>query len=300
MEPRTTPAPPWRFLRGLLAWALFAAPIVYFGMSAAVLVHEVLGHGVTSLLTGGEFRGFELDFQGGGHASTDSPDAAARAWVLAGGVLWEAATGVLLLLLATRVRPLHWRVFLLIVAANFLHDALPYAFWDAVWLGGSGDASRLLALGVKQDDILVVQLPNIAELVVTYLAAWQVGAVVSPVAIQFREHELGHILKLLRPRAFVTCADFKGFDAAELASTLCGDLDCDVLVWGERVAAAHVSLDRELAGAASVPLEELRLMMPISLRGSGDGPAGNQWAPVRFRVPATIDEIGRASCRERV
>jgi acyl-CoA synthetase (AMP-forming)/AMP-acid ligase II len=117
-------------------------------------------------------------------------------------------------------------------------------------------ASRLVALGVKKDDILVVQLPNIAELVVTYLAAWQIGAVVSPVAIQLREHELDHIVKLLRPRAFVTCANFKGFDAAELASTCRGDLDCDVLVWGDRVAAGHVSLDLELAGGASVALEE--------------------------------------------
>ena len=38
------------------------------------------------------------------------------------------------------------------------------------------------------------------------------------------------------------------------------------------------------------PLNELRLLMPISFRGSGDGAAGNQWAPVRFRAPATIDD----------
>jgi len=108
-------------------------------------------------------------------------------------------------------------------------------------------ARRLLSLGIAKDDILVVQLPNICELVVTFLAAWKIGAVVSPVAVQFREHELGHILKLLRPRAFVTCSNLKGFDASQLAERCRGGLQYDVLVWGERVGGSHVALDPALA-----------------------------------------------------
>lgn len=37
-------------------------------------------------------------------------------------------------------------------------------------------------------------------------------------------------------------------------------------------------------------LEQLRVTMPVSLRRSGAAAAGNQWAPVRFVVPADIDD----------
>ncbi len=107
-------------------------------------------------------------------------------------------------------------------------------------------SQHLLAAGFAKDDILVVQLPNIAELVVTYLAAWRIGAIVSPVAVQYREHELRHILDLLRPRGFVTCSSFKGFDQAQLAERCRGTLEYDILVWGDRVAEDHLSLDAML------------------------------------------------------
>jgi acyl-CoA synthetase (AMP-forming)/AMP-acid ligase II len=129
---------------------------------------------------------------------------------------------------------------------------------------------ELLSLGLEKDDILVVQLPNIAELVVTYLAAWQIGAIVSPVAIQFREHELGHIVKLLRPRAFVTCSNFKGADLARLAAACRGDLGYDILVWGDRVDGDHSSLDRAMQrtaaedGAARAALEAHLQRAPVS------------------------------------
>ncbi len=104
-------------------------------------------------------------------------------------------------------------------------------------------ACRLLSLGIANDDILLVQLPNVSELVVSLLAAWKIGAVVSPVVVQFREHELGHILELLRPKAFVTCSNLKGFDGAQLAERCRGELGYRVLVWGEQVDGSHVSLD---------------------------------------------------------
>jgi len=145
-------------------------------------------------------------------------------------------------------------------------------------------AGQLVAHGVKRDDILVVQLPNIAELVITYLAAWQIGAVVSPVAIQFREHELDPIVKLLRPRGFVTCSDFKGFDAAGLASACRGSLDYDVFVWGDRVVPPHVSLDRALAAGASSPLA----VAPATPPGSADDVATICWTSGTEGVPKGV------------
>jgi len=57
-----------------------------------------------------------------------------------------------------------------------------------------GLASRLLALGLRKDDVLATQLPNTVEGVVTFLACARLGLVFCPVAMQFREHELRNIL----------------------------------------------------------------------------------------------------------
>lgn len=51
-------------------------------------------------------------------------------------------------------------------------------------------AAALHALGLGRGDVLGVQLPNTVELVEVYLAAWQLGVTVSPMAVQYREHEL--------------------------------------------------------------------------------------------------------------
>ncbi len=42
--------------------------------------------------------------------------------------------------------------------------------------------------------------------------------------------------------------------------------------------------------AFGADVEHLRVVMPISLRSSRDGAAGNRWAPVRFLVPGDIDD----------
>lgn len=51
-------------------------------------------------------------------------------------------------------------------------------------------AAELHGLGLGRGDVLGVQLPNTVELVEVYLAAWRLGITVSPMAVQYREHEL--------------------------------------------------------------------------------------------------------------
>jgi acyl-CoA synthetase (AMP-forming)/AMP-acid ligase II len=55
-------------------------------------------------------------------------------------------------------------------------------------------AAVLVAHGVRKDDVVVVQLPNIAELTIAYLACLRLGIIVSPAPVQYREHELGYII----------------------------------------------------------------------------------------------------------
>ncbi len=55
-------------------------------------------------------------------------------------------------------------------------------------------AAVLTAHGIGKDDVVVVQLPNIAELTISYLACLRLGIIVSPAPVQYREHELGYII----------------------------------------------------------------------------------------------------------
>lgn len=66
------------------------------------------------------------------------------------------------------------------------------------------------AAGLRQDDRVIVQLPNICELVVVYLAAARMGLVLSPSPIQYGAHELGHIQDVLGARAYVSVDRFRG------------------------------------------------------------------------------------------
>jgi acyl-CoA synthetase (AMP-forming)/AMP-acid ligase II len=74
--------------------------------------------------------------------------------------------------------------------------------------------------GLRRDDVLITQLPNIVEYVAVYLACARLGVVVSPVPMQFRRGEIEPLCKLTRARAVLTVLAFKGTEHARLAATL--------------------------------------------------------------------------------
>lgn len=83
-------------------------------------------------------------------------------------------------------------------------------------------ALTLLDLGVKRDDVVLVQLPNIVELPISMFAAARIGAIASPLPVQWRTHEISKAIGLTGPTVFITCTAFHGFDhlaqARELSS----------------------------------------------------------------------------------
>jgi acyl-CoA synthetase len=81
-------------------------------------------------------------------------------------------------------------------------------------------AQALLEAGVGNDDVIMVQLPNIVELVVTYLACARLGAILSPLPVQFRTHELRHVLGLTEPKVFITTRSFGDHDYVEMVRGL--------------------------------------------------------------------------------
>lgn len=65
-------------------------------------------------------------------------------------------------------------------------------------------AAVLTAHGLRKDDALVVQLPNVVDLPVIFLACARLGIIVSPAPVQYREHELAYIISSIGAKASIT------------------------------------------------------------------------------------------------
>ncbi|NMN99966.1 acyl--CoA ligase [Gordonia sp. TBRC 11910] len=85
-------------------------------------------------------------------------------------------------------------------------------------------AARLLEYGVTRGDVIGVQLPNTIELAEVYLAAWMIGAVVSPLAMQYRERELTAMANKAEFVLFITTGTFGGRRPAASADAIRDEL----------------------------------------------------------------------------
>jgi acyl-CoA synthetase (AMP-forming)/AMP-acid ligase II len=72
-------------------------------------------------------------------------------------------------------------------------------------------AIRMIELEIQKDDVIAVQLPNIVELIVTYFAAARIGAIVTPLGMLYRTHEVEHSLKQCNYSLYVTTTTFNKF-----------------------------------------------------------------------------------------
>lgn len=81
-------------------------------------------------------------------------------------------------------------------------------------------ATALLDAGLKKDDVIAVQLPNVVELVAVYLGAWRAGLIVTPAPVQWRAHELGDVLDFAGAKAAVTARSIRGHDHAAMFESL--------------------------------------------------------------------------------
>lgn len=81
----------------------------------------------------------------------------------------------------------------------------------------------LAARGVGRGDIVATQLPNLVEGVIAFLACARMGAILSPVAMTYRAHELSQILTSLDAKAVVTVGAFHGWDHAAMLARLAAE-----------------------------------------------------------------------------
>ena len=88
--------------------------------------------------------------------------------------------------------------------AEFGHGEPRRLSWRALAAEVDRFCLLLLDLGVRRDEVLMAQMPNGVEQYVVYLACARLGVIVSPVPVQYREHELDHILELTQAVAVAT------------------------------------------------------------------------------------------------
>ncbi|MBC7437016.1 MAG: acyl--CoA ligase [Bdellovibrionales bacterium] len=123
--------------------------------------------------------------------------------------------------------------------AEFAHG-MPQR-WSWAQLGEQVDrfSLMLLARGLHRDDVVVVMLPNCVEQFAVYLACARLGIVVTPVPVQYREHELGHILTTTQAVAAVTFARIGKAAGGHAAAAMFNSLKAahpslaQVLAWGD-------------------------------------------------------------------
>ena len=118
-------------------------------------------------------------------------------------------------------------------------------------------ASALRDAGVEKDDIVMVQLPNIVELALVYLAASYVGAIVSPVPVQYRTYDLKRVMTLTEPKVYITTVNFGDFNYVEMAQKLQAEFPSleTIIAVGEELPEGVVSLSDILNREAAADIE---------------------------------------------
>ncbi|WP_304217987.1 class I adenylate-forming enzyme family protein [Phenylobacterium aquaticum] len=106
-------------------------------------------------------------------------------------------------------------------------------------------------LGVGRGDVVATQLPNLVEGVLAFLACARMGAILSPVAMAYRGHELRQILPTVEPKVYLTVGEFHGCDHAALLMDLKreGVTPVEVISLGATAPAGAHALDALIAAA---------------------------------------------------
>lgn len=140
-------------------------------------------------------------------------------------------------------------------------------------------AAALLARGLNKDDRLVVQLPNTVDAVIMFLAAARIGLIISPVVMQYREHEISYIIEKIEPAAFVTIPKFAGFNHDELGRNLTDGLaEIQLITLND---SGDTALDLDSANVATVhvyresnPLDAAEILTICWTSGTESRPKG--------------------------
>ncbi len=106
-------------------------------------------------------------------------------------------------------------------------------------------AGRLRRLGLPTDSVVGIQLPNIAENILTVLGVLRAGLIAAPLPLLWRRAEASAALARAGAKALITCGRAGGFAPAELAARVAAEVFSirHVCGFGENLPDGVVALD---------------------------------------------------------
>lgn len=121
--------------------------------------------------------------------------------------------------------------------------------WRQVGVEVDQLSRSLYRAGVRKDDVVGVQLPNVAELALVYLAVAALGGITCPFPVQYAQHELAQMGTMAGLSAFVTTARVNRIRPAEQAVGLLDRIPSlrKILAWGDGLPDAAIRLEDDLA-----------------------------------------------------
>jgi mycobactin salicyl-AMP ligase len=157
-------------------------------------------------------------------------------------------------------------------------------------------AACFIDLGLKPGDRIAIQLPNIAEQVLSLLAAWRAGLTAVMLPMLWRRREIGIAADLLEPKALLGVGQFAGGYMSEML--------CDVAVtqlsiryvlgFGDNLADGVASLDELLQANNPPPVQVAARETPSLVTFTAR--VGTPLAPL-FREEDTLIAQGRMSAQ---
>ncbi|HXX52320.1 MAG TPA: class I adenylate-forming enzyme family protein [Xanthobacteraceae bacterium] len=140
----------------------------------------------------------------------------------------------------------------------------------------SAIAERLRGMGLPAGSVVGIQLPNIAENILTILGVLRAGLVPAPLPQLWRRADAATALKRAQAKALVTCCRIGDFNHCELARSVAADVFSIrfVCAFGAWVSDGVVPLDDLMAAEPRDP--------PAA--SERDGPAGANIAVVTFET----------------
>lgn len=119
----------------------------------------------------------------------------------------------------------------------------------------SAIAGRLRQLGLPTDSVVGIQLPNIAENVLTILAVLRAGMIPAPMPLLWRRADAIAALARVGAKALITCRQVGGFNHCQLAMRVASEVFSIryVCAFGERLPDGIVKFDDLFTGEKREP-----------------------------------------------
>lgn len=150
-------------------------------------------------------------------------------------------------------------------------------------------AAALYAQGLRKGDVVLVQMPNVAELVLIYLAAGRLGLQISPIAMQYGRFEIEHIAATIKPTAYLKFSSFKskpyGEDLKDVLGNGCKILTIDEnLPWKACTKFEIAAYEGYLEGTQQSPNDIFTICWTSGTTGRSKGVprSQNHWSAIMY------------------